>query len=167
MALHSALIPAVAYLRKSTAGVGSSGRERQENSLPAQRQEIERLAHFSGYKIVRWYVDPGISGWKRGAKRRGFAEMLADAQKLRDFAAILCDHVDRFSRAGMDEVQADAFALKQAGVEYIVTVTQGVYDLRSHGSDLGNLVTFIAAAYGSNQFSRTHARRRTLSEAHG
>lgn len=152
-------IPAVGYLRKSTAGMRMDGRERQENSLRAQKQEIIRLARGSGYVIIRWYVDPGVSGWKRGLKRPGFARMLQDARQHRDFQAILCDDVDRFSRADVDEVQADTFALKEAGVKVIVTVAQGVYDLCSHGYDLGQVVRFMGDAYASNQFSRKLSRR--------
>ncbi len=153
------LMPAAGYLRKSTAGEGKEGKERQEKSIPTQKAEIEKLAKAEGYKIVRWYADPGISGWKRGVKRPDFTRMIAEAQQLRDIQAIVCDDIDRFSRADMDEVQADVFALKQAGVQYIITAAQGVYDLGSHGTDFGKVVKFMADVWGSNQFSRKLSRR--------
>jgi DNA invertase Pin-like site-specific DNA recombinase len=50
-----ALVPAVAYLRCSTD-------EQTEQSIPAQRQAIQRYAAEKGYRIIREYVDDGISG---------------------------------------------------------------------------------------------------------
>ena len=82
------LVPAVAYLRKSTRGEDTKGRERQEKSLPQQLKEIEKLAEGK-YKILGTFADPGISGWKRGAKRPDFARMLERAKAQRDFQAIL------------------------------------------------------------------------------
>ena len=96
------LVPAVGYLRKSTAGEAATGRERQEKSIPQQKREIEQLAKTHGYKLIRWYADPGKSGWKRGTARPDFTKMLADANEKGDFLAIICDDVDRFSRAEME-----------------------------------------------------------------
>ena len=58
-------------------------------------------------------------------------------------------------------MQSDTFALKQAGVQFIVTASQ-VYDLDSHGHDFGNVVKFMADVWGSNQFSRKLGRRIAL-----
>ena len=44
-----ALIPAVAYLRRSTS--------RQEKSLDDQRTEIKQYAAAHGYHILRWFQE--------------------------------------------------------------------------------------------------------------
>src|SRR6185369_6999955 len=95
----SCFVSAVGYLRKSTKGERVDGRQRQEKSIDQQKTEIIKLAQTSGYRIVRWYTDAGVSGWKRGAQRPEFYRMLQDAKDLADFKAVLVDDVDRFSRA--------------------------------------------------------------------
>ena len=100
------LVPAVAYLRKSTKGTRPDGSERQEKSISQQRTEIINLAK-GRYEIVRWLADEGVSGWKRNGKRPQFDQLLRDARERGDFTAILCDDLDRFSRAEVMEVVAD------------------------------------------------------------
>ena len=48
------VLPAVGYLRRSTT--------KQEASLGDQKREVIRYATEHGYRVVRWYVDDGISG---------------------------------------------------------------------------------------------------------
>lgn len=48
------MTPAVAYLRMSS--------DKQDTSIPAQRDAIARLAKSGRFRIVREYVDAGISG---------------------------------------------------------------------------------------------------------
>ncbi|BBO32378.1 hypothetical protein PLANPX_1990 [Lacipirellula parvula] len=160
-----ALIPAVSYLRKSTKGLQTDSqgrkRERQEKSISQQRTEIEKLAKSNGYQIIREYADPGVSGWKREGARPDFARMLGDAASKGDFVAIICDDVDRFSRADWDDVEEDVKALKKSGIQFIVTVAQGVYDLRNR-NDLGQSLKFIIDVWSSNQSSRKLSRRSTL-----
>ena len=155
------LISAVGYLRKSTKGETADGHERQEKSMPQQRKEIELLAKGK-YEIkgdADWYADPGISGWKRGAQRPDFQRMLDRAREHRDFEAILCDNIDRFSRASVDEVQEDALALKRAGVRWIVTPAQGIFDLGRSGHDIGEIMKFVVAVWSAHEYSRQLSRR--------
>ena len=58
---------AVLYLRMSD--------ERQEHSIPAQRQELLRYAEKHGYQVLREYLDQGISGDDTGS-RVGFGNGL-------------------------------------------------------------------------------------------
>lgn len=72
------LAPAVGYLRRST--------DRQEQSIGDQRSAIEAYAETSGFRIVRYYTDDGISGTSTSG-RRAFQKLIADAAKPnRDFA---------------------------------------------------------------------------------
>ena len=157
-------IAAVAYLRKSSKGNRSDGRERQEKSIPQQKREIVQLAK-GRYQVkadIDWYADPGIPGWKRGAQRPDFQRMLARAQERHDFEAILCDNIDRFSRASVDEVQEDVLALKRAGVRWIVTAAQGTFDLGRSGHDIGEIMKFVVAVWSSHEYSRQLGRRVAL-----
>ena len=80
---------AVAYLRMSD--------KKQDKSIPAQREEIERYARAHGYTIIRWYVDEGISG-DDTKHRLQFQTMHKAACHGRDFDAILVWDSDRFGR---------------------------------------------------------------------
>jgi hypothetical protein len=148
-------IPAVAYVRKSTKGTRADGTIRQEKSLAQQRTEMLKLAQ-GRFDIVAWFEDDGVSGWKRGAKRPGFHKMLARAQAL-GAQAVICDRIDRFSRAANDEVEVDAKALRKAGVRWIVTASHDEFDLTAR-YDLGAIVKFASAVWGACYWVRGHSR---------
>lgn len=162
MSKTNKLIPAAGYLRKSRKGENKDGSEVQEKSIPQQKKEITKLAEREGFRIVRWYADPGVSGWKRGAKRPDFHKMLTDADEHGDFQAVLCDNVDRFSRAEVDAVQEDARQLRMAGVRWIVSAAQGRYDLGCSGNDIGEILRFAVAVWSAHEFSRQLGRRIAL-----
>src|SRR6516162_5861577 len=112
MSDNGKLVPAVAYTRKSTKGEKfdrhGKKQKRQEKSLAQQKEEIGKLAR-GDFEIVKWFEDEGISGWKRGAKRPAYQKMLAEVKAL-SARAVLCDHIDRFNRASIDDVSEDAAA---------------------------------------------------------
>jgi DNA invertase Pin-like site-specific DNA recombinase len=164
------LIPAVAYLRKSTKGerrgAGGRSRQKQEKSLQQQREEILKLAR-GRFRILAWFEDEGISGWKRGAKRPHYQEMLTRVESL-GAKAILCDHIDRFSRANYDDVMEDSGALRKAGVRWVVTVSHGEYDLHAgRRNDIGAIIQFVAAVWAAHEFSRNLGRRIALARRNG
>src|SRR5688572_3321076 len=88
-ATTASAVRAVAYLRRSTRD--------QAQSLERQRHEIERHAAANGIEVVRWYMDDGVSGVEDAA-RPGFQQMVADAERLRDFDVILVHEISRFGR---------------------------------------------------------------------
>lgn len=153
------LIPAVAYVRKSTKGTRPDGRERQEKSLSQQRTEITNLAK-GRYNIVRWLADEGVSGWKRNGKRPQFDRLLQEAKDRGDFQVVICDDLDRFSRAEVKEVFSDLTQLSGAGVHTIHCVNQGVYDLGDN--DIGRIIKLVVDIHGGNEFSRKLSRRVAL-----
>jgi DNA invertase Pin-like site-specific DNA recombinase len=112
------LIPAVGYIRMSSPD--------QDASPAQQRDEIIKLAGKGGYRIIRWYEDPGISG-DNTRKRKEFLRMIRDAAEKADFAAILCWDQDRFGRFDTIEAGAIIFPLRQGGI-WLQTVTQGRID---------------------------------------
>jgi len=79
---------AVGYIRMSS--------DKQEASPEQQRQEIIALAKRDGYRIIRWYIDEGVSG-DATDKRLDFQRMIRDAEGG-GFQAVLCWDQDRFGR---------------------------------------------------------------------
>lgn len=155
------LIPAVAYVRKSTKGERADGSQKQEKSLAQQKTEITKLA-AGRFKILDWFEDEGISGWKRGAQRPDFQRMIDGVKDLRA-EAIICDNIDRFSRATIDDVQEDVAALRKAGIGRIVTANGGDFDLNAgRRNDLSGIIMFAAAVWASHEFSRNLGRRSAL-----
>lgn len=112
--IAKSLIPTAAYYRMSD--------DRQETSIPAQKDAVEKFARDRGYSIVQTYADEGISGWKSD-ERKAFQKMIDDAEKGK-FKAIVCWSQDRFSRFDPMEFNFYAFRLRRAGVQ-IVTVSEG------------------------------------------
>jgi site-specific DNA recombinase len=153
------LIPAVAYLRKSTKGERADGRQKQEKSIAQQRTEITKLA-AGRFQILDWFEDDGISGWKRGLKRPAFQQML-DGVKDLGAQAILCDHIDRFSRAKLREVRRDVDKLLEAGVRWIVTANRGEYDI-GNDYEIGEELNFTFHVWNAHEESRQKGRRVAL-----
>jgi DNA invertase Pin-like site-specific DNA recombinase len=165
MSDNGKLVPAVAYTRKSTKGEKfdrhGKKQKRQEKSLAQQKEEIGKLAR-GDFEIVKWFEDEGISGWKRGAKRPAYQKMLAEVKAL-SARAVLCDHIDRFNRASIDDVSEDAAALRRAGVRWIVTCSHGTYDLEAgQRNDIGGMIAFVAAVWAAHEYSRQLSRRISL-----
>jgi len=88
------MINAVGYIRKSS--------DKQEASPKQQREEIIALAGREGYKLIRWYMDEGISG-DATEKRLDFQRMIRDSARG-DFQAVVCWDQDRFGR--FDSIEA-------------------------------------------------------------
>ena len=83
---------AIVYLRRST--------DKQEQSIPDQRKAIQKYAEDNGYKIIREYVDDGISGAATG-KREAFKRMFSEIEKPnKDFNTVLVYDTSRWSREG-------------------------------------------------------------------
>ena len=118
-----ALIPAAAYYRMST--------DKQEASIPRQRHAVEQYAQSHGYKIVREYLDEGISG-NATEKRFGFLRMMDDAAKG-EWSTILCDDQSRFGRFNSITAGRYIWPLLEHKV-LIVSVATGAIDLNTpHG----------------------------------
>jgi DNA invertase Pin-like site-specific DNA recombinase len=156
------LIPAVAYLRKSTKGiVKDTKRQRQEKSLAQQREEILKLARGQ-YEVVKWFEDEGVSGWKRGPKRPSYTAMLEEVKSL-GAKAILVDNIDRFSRATYDDVLEDSRELAKIGVRWIVTASRQEFDIDAgRRGDIGGIITFAAGVWAAHEYSKNLSRRVSL-----
>jgi DNA invertase Pin-like site-specific DNA recombinase len=133
----------VLYLRMST--------DRQEASIPQQRDAVTKHARKLGYTIVREYADEGISG-DCTHKRKAFQKMIADAAGG-SFDRILCFDQDRFGRFDMIEAGWWIMPLRDAGVS-LETIAQGVIDW----SDFAGRLTYAVAQEGKHQFLRDLSR---------
>jgi|GEM_PF-1133513 len=136
-------IPAVAYYRMSS--------DKQETSIADQRIAVEEYAQQNNYRLVREYVDEGISGWK-SEERIAFQSLIADAEKG-DFAAVLCWDQDRFSRFPVLEANHYWFLLDRAGV-HIATVAQGRLDF----ADLGEWLKASVVQHGKAEYCKDLSR---------
>lgn len=135
---------AVAYLRKSTSGVGENGVERQEGSFDRQRAVIEDYARKSNFTITKWYEDEASGKTLR--KRKKFLEMVRDA-KAGKFKIILFSEYDRFMR-NVREAWRYELELQDAGVELHFS------NFRNDGSDAEetykDMFRRMAASYSKN-----------------
>jgi DNA invertase Pin-like site-specific DNA recombinase len=138
------LVPAVAYYRMSS--------DRQEASIAEQREAVERYAAEHGYRIVREYIDEGISG-DATERRKQFQAMHKAACNGRDFEAILVWDQDRFGRFDSMEAGYWVHPLRQAGVK-LVSVGDGVVSW----DDFTGRVIYSIKAEGKHQFLRDLSR---------
>jgi DNA invertase Pin-like site-specific DNA recombinase len=136
-------INAVAYYRMSS--------DKQETSIADQRTAVEAFAKKHGYRIIREYLDEGISGWK-SEQRKGFQKLITDATSG-DFQAVLCWDQDRFSRFPVLEANHYWYLLDRAGV-HIATVAQG----RLNFLDLGEWLKASVVQHGKAEYVRDLAR---------
>jgi len=138
-----AKIKAVAYYRMSD--------HKQTESIGDQRKAVEAYAKKNGYRIIREYVDEGISGWKT-EQRLAFQRMMGDVD-FGDFQAVLCWDQDRFSRFTAIEANHHWHLLNKAGV-HIATVSQGRLDF----NDFGGWLVASVAQHGKAEYCRDLSR---------
>ena len=133
----------VLYLRMST--------DKQECSIPQQREALVAFAAKNGHEILGEYLDEGISG-DATHKRLGFQRMIRDAAGG-GFDRILCFDQDRFGRFDMIEAGSWIMPLRDAGVS-LETIAQGVIDW----NDFSGRLTYAVAQEGKHQFLRDLSR---------
>ena len=84
-------VRAVAYYRHSA-------QDRQENSIPIQRDQVREWADQHGVEIIHEFADAGKSGLNAEG-RPAFTEMMDDWVKQKDdFEYVLCLDVSRWGR---------------------------------------------------------------------
>ena len=84
-------VRAVAYYRHSA-------QDRQENSIPIQRDQVREWAEKNGVEIIHEFADAGKSGLNAEG-RPAFTEMMEEWVKKRgDFDYVLCLDVSRWGR---------------------------------------------------------------------
>ena len=138
---------AVLYLRMSSA--------KQDKSIPAQRDELLKLAERKGYTVRREYVDPAVSG-DDTEKRTGFLRLRDDCEAGPDFSIILVWNEDRFSRNDPLEYGYWLRPIRASGV--VLETPTGRVDWESLGGRLLNLISQEMRHDYLRQLSRNVAR---------
>ena len=135
---------AVAYYRMSS--------DRQETSIPDQRDAVHDYAKKHNLTIIRQYQDEGISG-DATEKRHEFQRMLQEATELRDFEVVLCWDQDRFGR--FDPLEAGYWVkpLRDEGIR-LETVAQGRIDW----NDFAGRIIFAVRQEGKYAFLQDLSR---------
>ena len=109
-------VRAVAYFRMST--------QDQDDSIPQQIEWAEKAAERERVAIVERFADEGVKGHDT-RKRTAFHAMLAFCQAEqkagRPIDAVVCWHLNRFSRADSQETGWFLWEFRKAGVRYILT----------------------------------------------
>ena len=136
-------IVAVLYLRMSSA--------KQDKSIPAQRDELLKLAKRKGYTIRREYLDEAVSG-DDTEKRDGFLRLRQDCENGPDFSIILVWNEDRFSRNDPLELGWWIKPIRDSGV--VLETPTGIVDWETLG---GRLIYLISQEMG-HDFLRTLSR---------
>jgi DNA invertase Pin-like site-specific DNA recombinase len=125
--------------------------DRQEASIPTQREALQKLAAKLGYAIVGEYVDEGISG-DDTERRTAFRKMLADAS-AGGFDCVLCWDQSRFGR--FDPLEAGYWIkpLRDVGV-WLETVAEGRIDW----SDFAGRIVYAVQQEGKHAFLKDMSR---------
>jgi DNA invertase Pin-like site-specific DNA recombinase len=110
---------------------------KQDVSIPAQRDELIKLAKRKGYQVLREYADEAISG-DDTERRDGFLRLRTDCENGPDFSIILCWHEDRLSRNDPLELGYWLKPIRDSGV--VVETPAGRVDWESLGGRLIYLI---------------------------
>jgi site-specific DNA recombinase len=88
-----------------------------ESVSPARQEALCRQkAEGKGWEVVKVYADPGVSGWKKGAKRPHW-EALLDAVRRHEVDVIMAYSLSRLGRRTRDLLElADLLQMHGAGL---------------------------------------------------
>ena len=121
---------AVGYCRTSGEG------QRDNTSIPRQKEVIREYCKSNGWSLATHYVDESKTGSKVEG-RDEFQQMIKDAA-LEKFDVIVVYDVTRFARDGADIIGTAQFLKRNFGVHVIDT--KGQFDSRPGGNALLNFV---------------------------
>ena len=133
------------YLRVSTEDQAKEG-----FSLPEQRERLEALCKFKGYKIYDYYTDAGISA-KTGNHRPEFDRLIEDA-KNKKINTIIALKLDRLSRSIYDWEN-----LLKTSEKYGFDLVCANDDINTTNAN-GKMVTRIMMSVSQNEIERTSER---------
>lgn len=133
------------YLRVSTKDQAKEG-----FSLPEQKERLEALCKFKGYKIYDYYTDSGISA-KTGNYRPEFDRLIEDA-KNKKINTIIALKLDRLSRSIYDWEN-----LLKTSEKYGFDLVCANDDISTTNAN-GKMVTRIMMSVSQNEIERTSER---------
>ena len=133
------------YLRVSTEDQAKEG-----FSLPEQKERLEALCKFKGYKIYDYYTDAGISA-KTGNYRPEFDRLIEDA-KNKKINTIIALKLDRLSRSIYDWEN-----LLKTSEKFGFDLVCANDDINTTNAN-GKMVTRIMMSVSQNEIERTSER---------
>lgn len=144
------------YLRKSRLDVNNP-----EETLLKHKDEIKRHIKKQGYTDVTWYEEVG-SGESIDA-RPEMVQLLSDIESGR-YAAVIADHIDRFSRGSMTDNDRIITTFMNAGCLLFTTSNNRTYDFRDADKTLMNEVEllFSREEYRTIQRRLNNGKKRTF-----
>ena len=124
---------AYGYLRAST--------DRQDASVPAQREAVENLARTEEFEVVEWFQDDGASG--KSFDRPDYLRLraLIVGGNPDQVSHIAVWSLSRFARTDPDNFVAERRDLRRAGV----TIISATESIRGGGTLADGLINGIAA----------------------
>jgi site-specific DNA recombinase len=108
---------AVLYLRVSSPGQVHTDYNPEGLSIPAQREACEEKAKQLGAKIIREYVEPGVSGGSL-LKRKAFRAMIASIAERTDADYVIVWSVSRWAR-DLEDYYTARGTIRRAGAQLI------------------------------------------------
>ena len=133
------------YLRVST-----EDQAREGFSLPEQKERLEALCKFKGYKIYDYYTDAGISA-KTGNHRPEFDRLITDAKNGK-INTIISLKLDRLSRSIYDWEN-----LLKTSEKYGFDLVCANDDINTTNAN-GKMITRIMMSVSQNEIERTSER---------
>ena len=136
---------AVAYMRYSSS-------TQSENSISYQRSHISSYCYVKGIKIVREYIDRGLSG--KTDRRAAFQQMIKDAQNKPRWNKVLIYNTNRFARNDNDALRYTNL-LRDNDIE-VISVTQE-FDNSPAGKLMQTIAFALDAHYSNTNSLHTHS----------
>ncbi len=130
--------------------VSTEGQAKEGFSLPEQKERLEALCKFKGYKIYDYYTDAGISA-KTGNYRPEFDRLIKDA-KNKKINTIIALKLDRLSRSIYDWEN-----LLKTSEKYGFDLVCANDDKNTANAN-GKMVTIIMMSVSQNEIERTSER---------
>lgn len=131
-------------------GVSTENQAKEGFSLPEQKERLEALCKFKGYKIYDYYTDAGISA-KTGNHRPEFDRLIEDA-KNKKINTIIALKLDRLSRSIYDWEN-----LLKTSEKYGFDLVCASDDINTTTAN-GEMVTRIMMSVSQNEIERTSER---------
>ena len=142
--------------RKRVAGYcrTSSGSQRDNTSIPEQKDVIRRACEVNGWTLVKFYVDESKSG-KSIAGRPQFQQLMRDAANGQ-FDQVVSLDVKRFGRNGLDILKSADTLKREFGIDYVEA--KGGFETKSGSSHV--VVNYVQA--GVAEAERLLIKERTI-----
>ena len=136
------------YIRVSTEDQAKEG-----FSLPEQKERLEALCKFKGWKIIDYYEDAGISA-KTGNHRPEFDRLIEDAKSKR-INTVIALKLDRLSRSIYDWEN-----ILKMSEKYKFDLVCANDDINTTSAN-GKMITRIMMSVSKNEIERTSERTKS------